>query len=380
VTADDSHTGTDTQTVTITIIGTNDAPMITSNNSGDSANVFVPENTMFVTNVDAGDPDTGALLKYEILPTSGTDFAAFNINSSSGVLTFASPPDFEVPTDVGGTPGDNTYVVDVQVSDGFGGTDTQSIAVTVTGSHAVTANNDIVLTNVLQGEILIPGSALLANDTDSLNHPLHIGAVANATPNGFGDVIYVVNVPLGSFDYSASDGEVESAPAHVTVTTQEGVVMGAQENEILLAGDDDDFMDGFAGDDFLFGGAGGDSMFGDEGNDTLVGGFGDDYLEGGAGSDIFDYNAILDAGTEGDTIADFNKLEGDKLDLHDLLTTFNIPGGNENALTAEYLRFMDSLGNTLIQVDSDGGVDSFQTLATISGVTLTSAETDYFIL
>jgi hypothetical protein len=41
----------------------------------------------------------------------------------------------------------------------------------------------------------------------------------------------------------------------------------------------------------------------------------------------------------------------------------------------------DSMGvNTLIQVDSDGGSDSFQTLATISGVTLTEADFDHFIL
>src|SRR4029079_3548556 len=54
--------------------------------------------------------------------------AKFAINSSTGVLSFASAPNFEVPTDVGGN---NVYDVTVQVSDGSL-TDTQAIAVTVT--------------------------------------------------------------------------------------------------------------------------------------------------------------------------------------------------------------------------------------------------------
>jgi VCBS repeat-containing protein len=364
VQVDDHHGGFATQAVSIDILGTNDAPVITSGGGGGSANVSVPENSTNVTNVDADDPDTGALLTYQILQTLGTDFAAFEIDSSSGVLKFA--PDFEK------TPG-NTYVVDVQVKDDAGATDTQSIAVTLTGSHAVIANDDIVLTNLPQGaDILIPASALLANDTGAPSFPLHVESAANAENNDVvslssGDVTYVDNAPLnGSFDYTASDGQVESAFAHVTVVTQTqvGVVQGTAESEILIAGGDDDFLQGFEGNDFLSGGAGNDSLFGDAGCDTLVGGAGDDFLSGDGGSDTFDYNALSDAGTAGDLIFDFQQ-GTDHLDLRDLMSSIGAPHDNTAAFDNGYVRFTNGSGTALVEVDSNGGSDSFVTLATV---------------
>src|SRR5439155_1074356 len=56
VSADGTHT-----TVTINILGTNDAATITSNGGGNSATVSVAENSTAVTTVHATDPDSGAL-------------------------------------------------------------------------------------------------------------------------------------------------------------------------------------------------------------------------------------------------------------------------------------------------------------------------------
>ncbi len=74
----------------------------------------------------AVDPDAGANLTYSIL--TGRDGARFMIDPVTGVLTFVTAPDFEAPTDQNG---DNVYEVDVQVSDGLGGTDVQTIFVNV---------------------------------------------------------------------------------------------------------------------------------------------------------------------------------------------------------------------------------------------------------
>ncbi|PNA13533.1 VCBS domain-containing protein [Pseudomonas sp. FW215-R3] len=117
--------------VTVHIAGSNDSPTITSNGGGATASVNVAENTTAVTAVVATDPDLPAqTLSYSLLNTAGTDFSKFSI-SSSGVLTFNSAPDYENAQDVGGTDGDNAYVVDVRVSDGNGGIDTQTITVNV---------------------------------------------------------------------------------------------------------------------------------------------------------------------------------------------------------------------------------------------------------
>ncbi|WP_146021947.1 MULTISPECIES: VCBS domain-containing protein [unclassified Pseudomonas] len=122
----------DDQAIAVTVTGVNDnSPVITSNGGGTTASVNVAENTTAVTTVVATDADLPAqTLSYSILNTAGTDFGKFSI-SSSGVLTFNSAPDYENPQDIGGTDGDNAYVVDVQVADGNGGTDTQTITVNV---------------------------------------------------------------------------------------------------------------------------------------------------------------------------------------------------------------------------------------------------------
>ncbi|WMJ01414.1 VCBS domain-containing protein [Pseudomonas chlororaphis subsp. aurantiaca] len=122
----------DDQVIAVTVTGINDnSPVITSNGGGTTASVNVAENTTAVTTVMASDADLPAqTLSYSILNTAGTDFGKFSI-SASGVLTFNSAPDYENAQDVGGTDGDNAYVVDVRVADGNGGTDTQTITVNV---------------------------------------------------------------------------------------------------------------------------------------------------------------------------------------------------------------------------------------------------------
>jgi Tol biopolymer transport system component len=103
-----------------------DAPTIRSNGAGTSAEVTVAENTIAITTVAAVDSNTNQTLTYSIV--GGDDSAKFVINASTGKLSFAEAPDFEVQTDVGS---DNVYDVIVQVSDGADGLDTQDISVTV---------------------------------------------------------------------------------------------------------------------------------------------------------------------------------------------------------------------------------------------------------
>ncbi len=118
---------TATQAVDVTVTDVNDnAPVITSNGGGASASVNVPENTTAVTTVTSTDADASSTATYSI--SGGADAARFAINSSTGVLSFVSAPDYEAPADVGA---DNVYNVTVQVSDGLN-TDSQALAVAVT--------------------------------------------------------------------------------------------------------------------------------------------------------------------------------------------------------------------------------------------------------
>ncbi|WNM57809.1 DUF4347 domain-containing protein [Candidatus Nitrospira allomarina] len=103
----------------------NDAPVITSNGGGTTANVSVVTGTTAVTNVNATDAESNPWT-YSII--GGADAALFTIDPVTGVLTFITAPDFQAPGDVGA---DNIYDVIVQVSDGLA-VDTQALAVTVT--------------------------------------------------------------------------------------------------------------------------------------------------------------------------------------------------------------------------------------------------------
>ena len=72
----------------------------------------VVENTTDVGTISATDVDS-AKLYYAII--GGADAGLFDIDATSGALSFKSAPDFEAPRD---DDGDNTYEVQVQVSDG----------------------------------------------------------------------------------------------------------------------------------------------------------------------------------------------------------------------------------------------------------------------
>jgi hypothetical protein len=128
---------TSSDTAALTITAVNDAPSITSDGGGASASVSIAENTTAVTTVTSSDIDGGTPV-YSIF--GGADAGKFSIDSSTGVLTFVTAPDYDIPGDAGGN---NVYDVIVQVSDGAGGTDTQAIAVSITPVN----DNDPMITS-----------------------------------------------------------------------------------------------------------------------------------------------------------------------------------------------------------------------------------------
>jgi hypothetical protein len=140
---------TDSQAIAVTIINVDESsasPVITSNGGGPSASVSVAENTTVVTTVTATDADTPTnALTFSI--SGGADADKFTINNSTGVLAFASAPDFEQPTDVGAN---NVYDVTVQVSDGSH-TDSQAIAVAVTNVADVNTPPTLTTVSTLTG-------------------------------------------------------------------------------------------------------------------------------------------------------------------------------------------------------------------------------------
>jgi hypothetical protein len=116
------------QSITISVTNVGEAPTIGINSSASTHSITQAENLTSVITYTASDVDAGSSLSFSI---SGTDAADFAINSSSGVLTFASNPDFEAPAD---SNTNNTYIVIITVSDGAL-SDTQELTVTITNAN-----------------------------------------------------------------------------------------------------------------------------------------------------------------------------------------------------------------------------------------------------
>lgn len=125
----------------------------------------------------------------------------------------------------------------------------------------------------------------------------------------------------------------------------------------------DETIAGSAANDRLLGGNGIDAISGGAGRDYIWGGVGSDTLSGGAGRDRFVY---LDAKEAGDVILDF--AAGPDGDVIDLAAMAFRNGWQGDLFKGGYVRFVQSGSDTLVQVDSNGGADSFTTFATLSNV------------
>ena len=182
--------------------------------------------------------------------------------------------------------------------------------------------------------------------------------------------------------YQTNGGGINGQTINGTAAGE--TLTGTIGDDVINGGDGNDTLIGGNGNDLLDGGNGADNLQGSFGTDRLIGGAGNDTLTGGGGSDSFEYSAVTDGA---DTVTDFTKTAGDVLKLTDLLGTFTgiTPGTHANAFSGGYLQFVDSNGataggDTLVQVDSDGGGNSFVTLATLTNVLLTQADTANYLL
>lgn len=97
-------------------------------------------------------------------------------------------------------------------------------------------------------------------------------------------------------------------------------IIGGLSRDVIYANEGVNGLGGFAGDDLLYGGNVADTIVGGEGNDALFGNAGDDVMVGGSGADRL-------YGTGGADLIFGDDADG--VDLPALLTTYNIPTGDE---------------------------------------------------
>jgi Ca2+-binding RTX toxin-like protein len=251
---------------------------------------------------------------------------------------------------------------------------------TVTTSVVFNANGTVSIiglqvNDVYEIDTTTNFSAVIIESPDFENH-LYSSANNDALDNevgmdlGFFSIgAFSAGTPIDqNFTIIATDGDGDSQTSTVQTTIVNNVagnVVGTSGSDAALNGNTGDnviagnagadTLNGNDGNDFLYGGAGADTLNGGNGNDTLEGGTGADQLTGGAGTDVYVLsNDVITAGSaNADTIVGYTA--GEIIDITEILTT-----------AAPLAGVVRLLANGDLQVDLNGGGDSYVTIAHIT--------------
>ena len=239
-------------------------------------------------------------------------------------------------------------------------------AVDLTANQRPSAAPDAVTTR-FGAPLVIPVSALTANDSDPDGDSLSVVRVGNAqhgTVTLSGSQVTFTPafgyVGQASFDYTVDDGQQATSTATVTVTVTGGILPllgptyiygGAQAGARLIdvSGDGlghtalatpfDDTMVGGSQRDILNGADGNDTIDAAAGNDLITGGKGSDSLTGGADRDTFIWR-LGDLAAAGPAAQD---------------EVFDFEGAGDGRATGDYLVFQGfSAGSTLVLSSHSG--------------------------
>lgn len=162
------------------------------------------------------------------------------------------------------------------------------------------AGNDTIQGS--DGNDLIYGDSLF---TDTLASAAHL--TTNPSPGSGWQVFVDLEAGKGTGTYATwtHDDTLNYIKTHIQELGQESGRPGGN-----------DTIDGGAGNDIIFGQEGNDIINGGAGNDIFSGGTGNNILTGGSGADTF----IISKDGH-DTITDYSKADGDKVDISSVLDT-----------------------------------------------------------
>ena len=176
------------------------------------------------------------------------------------------------------------------------------------------------------GDVIITGKTL-PTETLIASHTLN-------DTDGMGDVTYIWQrdgVTITDIQQDIYALTLADAGKKITVQASYTDLSGAKEVVLSkpIAVDTVLSIKASAGKDFLLGTVKGDKLSSLDGDDTLVGGLGRDTLKGGPGADLFKFNVIDETGITSktrDTISDFKRNEGDRIDLSSIDASDTLTG------------------------------------------------------
>jgi len=301
----DEHGATAASTLTVTVTGTNDAPVATD----DSASIGENGAPILVSVLaNDSDVDDGSTITLTAASAPAGQGSASVVGSQ---VRFDPGTDFD-DLALGQT---EQVQVSYTIQDQHGASDTGTLTVTVTGANdAPVASADTATTD----EDTAITVNVLANDTDVDNGAVKTVTAVSVTP-GEGSVSIVGNQvrynPSPDLDYLA-DGETLDVVVNYTMRDEHGVTSSSTLT-VTVTGITDGTINGTEGDDILIGTPDNDSIFARGGNDIVFGQAGSDIIRGGDGNDTLNGegdNDFINGGNDNDTISGgdgFDSLDGE---------------------------------------------------------------------
>jgi Ca2+-binding RTX toxin-like protein len=222
-------------------------------------------------------------------------------------------------------------------------------------------------------------------DDDFVNFDIHNGGAGIDTidysPVIFGAGLVTINLTAGLT--SVTGGNIE------TILNFENVE-GSQGSETIIGSAASNLLDGNSGNDTIDGASGNDTIDGASGNDTLIGRLGTDRMTDGLGNDIYRYFSVTESNPGvgiRDILTDFTQVSDD-IDLSPIDSNLSIPGNQAfdfigvaafNGGGNGQVRYFQSGGNTIIQVDRQGDGDIIAEMEIQLTGLIPLAATDFFL-
>ncbi len=377
---------------------------------GKGSDVYIADNTgdIVIEGIGEGTDTVRATASYTLsanvenlvlLGTGSIDGTGNNLNNTITGNSGNNTLDGGTGTDrlVGGA-GNDTYIIDNirDVIVDTSGNDTVLTDITYTLTSAslenltLTGTADVngtgnAVVNILTGNsganTLDGGAAndtLIGGDGDDV---LKGGTGADVMNGGDGNDTYTVdNIHDLIIDVTGEGTDSLTTTVNYTLSSTaeiEVITLGGATALNFTGSDSDNTITGNAAANSIDGGGGDDILTGLAGNDILMGGLGDDILTGGAGADrmtggdgadtfVFEFASAL---TNIDIITDFDiSSDNDVLDISDVLATVYDPLTD---VLSDFVRIIDSGGNSILQIDIDGfgaGTAAWKTIATLQGI------------
>jgi hypothetical protein len=210
VRASDAAGNTALQTVTVNVTDVDDTAPVFSAGASTSANIAENITTSTVVHTATATDNVGVTAY--AFEADGADNNRFNLNTSTGALTFISSPNFEAPGSAAGT---NAYTVRVRASDAAGNTAVQTVTVNVRdvvelGQPTISLgeNGNLIMPVHVDGKWYyvwdMNGDGVHSSTTNSNGKFNSDGSVANATGTGWQRDLMSHDVLDGIFRFASN--------------------------------------------------------------------------------------------------------------------------------------------------------------------------------